>query len=168
MSASESGLARRPLTVTRLGVDDAGEVLTLQRAAYVTEAAAHRDFDLPPLTQRLEELCAELKHPDVVALGIRVDGRLLGAVRLRRVDAGEAVELGRLTVVPDCQGMRIGTQLLRSAEAEFDGASEMRLFTGERSLANIRLYERNGYVETERTPAGDYHLVHLVKVLNRG
>jgi hypothetical protein len=29
-----------------LGVDDAGEVLTLQRAAYVSEAAAHNDPSL--------------------------------------------------------------------------------------------------------------------------
>lgn len=40
----------------------------------------------------------------------------------------------------------------------------MRLFTGERSEANLRLYRRRGYVETHRTgtPAG-YSLVHLTK-----
>ena len=33
-------------TLVRLGIDDAGEVLTLQRAAYVTEARAHGDLGL--------------------------------------------------------------------------------------------------------------------------
>jgi hypothetical protein len=33
------------------GEGDAGEILTLQRAAYVTEAQAHGDLTLPPLTQ---------------------------------------------------------------------------------------------------------------------
>ena len=37
---------------------DAGEVLTLQRAAFVTEAQAHGDPALPPLTQTLAELRA--------------------------------------------------------------------------------------------------------------
>jgi hypothetical protein len=42
----------------RLRTDDAGEVLTLQRAAYVTEAQAHRDLLLPPLMQTFAELRA--------------------------------------------------------------------------------------------------------------
>lgn len=41
----------------------------------------------------------------------------------------------------------------------------MKLFTGEHSTANIRLYERSGYVESARTPVGDYSLVHFAKTL---
>jgi len=54
-----------------LGPGDAGEMLTLQRAAYVTEAQAHGDVFLPPPRQSLAELYAELEDPDVVALGWR-------------------------------------------------------------------------------------------------
>ncbi len=151
-------------TVTMLSDADAGEVMTLQRAAYVTEAQAHHDLDLPPLTQSLEELRAELNDPDVAALGVREDGRLVGAVRLRRI--GSAVELGRLTVVPDRQGKGVGSFLLGEAETVFLDAREMQLFTGEHSTANIRLYERSGYVETGRTPVGDYSIVHLAKALS--
>ncbi len=151
-------------TVTMLSDADAGEVLTLQRAAYVTEAQAHHDLDLPPLTQSLEELRAELNDPDVAALGVREDSRLVGAVRLRRI--GSAVELGRLTVVPDCQGKGVGSFLLGEAETVFPDAREMQLFTGEHSTANMRLYERSGYVETGRTPVGDYSIVHLAKALS--
>ena len=152
-----------PYTASTLGTSNAGEILTLQRAAYITEASAHHDFCLPPLTQTIEELRRELADPHVVALGVWENSRLLGAVRLRQI--GPAVELGRLTVVPDRQGEGIGSFLLRAAETVFPEATELRLFTGEHSLANIRLYERCGYVETSRTPAGDYSLVHLVKVL---
>ncbi|MGC4960369.1 GNAT family N-acetyltransferase [Gordonia sp. DT101] len=150
-------------TVTVLGDADAGEILTLQRAAYVTEAQAHRDFDLPPLTQSIDELREGLAAPDAVALGVRDEARLIGAVRLRRIDS--AVDLGRLTVVPDRQGQGIGSFLLREAETVFPDAREMQLFTGEHSTANIRLYERSGYVETARTNVGDYSLVHFTKSL---
>ncbi len=54
---------------------DAGEVLTLQRAAYITKAQAHGDLDLPPLRQSPAELSAELADLDAFALGGR-DGNL--------------------------------------------------------------------------------------------
>lgn len=156
-----NGRAKTVYEVCVLDQASAGEILTLQRAAYITEAAAHRDFALPALTQSIDELRAEMASPDVIALGVREAGRLLGAVRLRRTE--HATEVGRLTVVPDRQGQGIGSLLLSQAETAFAETEQMRLFTGEHSLANIRLYERNGYVETARTPAGEYSLVHFAK-----
>lgn len=150
--------------VVALGFDDAGEILTLQRAAYLTEAAAHDDFGLPPLTQTLAELADELADLAVTALGIRDGGRLIGAVRLRH--SRSLVELRRLIVAPDRQGEGIGTWLLLRAETMHPEAHEVRLFTGEHSTDNLRLYTRHGYRETRRTPAGDYQLVHLVKTLS--
>jgi hypothetical protein len=42
--------------------------------------------------------------------------------------------------------------------------TELRLFTGEHSHANLRLYRRLGYRETGRQPTpGGYDLVHLSK-----
>ncbi|WP_103063325.1 GNAT family N-acetyltransferase [Actinomyces qiguomingii] len=152
-------------TIIELGARDAGEILTLQRAAYITEARAHSDFGLPPLTQTLAELQEELSGPAVTACGIRDHGRLIASVRLRH--SGDAVELGRLIVAPDRQGQGLGTRLLRHAEAVFPDAREIRLFTGEHSAANIRLYRRLGYCETGRTPAGAYQLRHFVKPLAR-
>jgi hypothetical protein len=107
-------VAARPVDPLRLGTGDAGEILTLQRAAYVPEAQAHGDLWLPPLTQTLQELRGELADPRVTGWGIRDQGRLVASVR-------------------------------------------------EHSHANLRLYQRLGYRETGRAPAGGYHLVHLAK-----
>ena len=147
----------------RLGIDDAGEILTLQRAAYVTEAQAHDDLMMPPLTQTLEQLRGEITDPRITAWGIRKNGRLVASVRFRLADGGVA-EIGRLVVAPDRQGHGLGTALLIAAEARLpETVTVIRLFTGEHSHANLRLYQRLGYRETNRTPAGSYHLVHLAK-----
>lgn len=66
-----SGTSKGLYTATVLGDADAGEIMTLQRAAYVTEAQAHSDLDLPPLTQSLDELRAELGGSSVAAFGVR-------------------------------------------------------------------------------------------------
>ncbi|MDN5920752.1 MAG: GNAT family N-acetyltransferase [Pseudonocardia sp.] len=144
---------------------DAGEVLTLQRAAYVSEARLHNDVALPPLTQTLDDLCDELGRRDVLAWGLRERGRLVAAVRVTVRD--HRAELGRLTVTPDRQGEGLGTRLLRHVEEQLPEAVDaIELFTGERSEANLRLYRRHGYQETRRAPAGYYDLVHMRKILN--
>ncbi|BDB63421.1 GNAT family N-acetyltransferase [Rhodococcus sp. RDE2] len=156
-----------PMTLTTA---DAGQLLTLQRAAYVAEAQAHRDLELPPLTETLDELITELVQPAVTALGIRDDtGRLIAAVRLPRMNhEPHAAELGRLVVAPDQQGRGLGTQLLHHAEMHLQPrVTELRLFTGEHSEANLRLYGGHGYRKTGRTPTpAGYALIHLTKHLN--
>lgn len=66
-----------PGTLAELTPSDSGEVLTQQRAAFVTEARAHRDHRLPPLAQTLADLQAELREPSCPGWGIREPGRLV-------------------------------------------------------------------------------------------
>lgn len=131
---------------------DAGEVLTLQRAAFVQEALIYDAVDMPPLTQTLDELRAEL----VENLGcVALDGtRIVGAVRARLDDG--LLLVGRIAIAPDQQGSGLGTALLDAVEqrGREAGATEAELFTGSLSEANLRLYEREGYVESERVPQG--------------
>ncbi len=132
---------------------DAGEVLTLQRAAFVQEAALYDSVDMPPLTQTLDELRAELADN----LGcVALDGeRIVGAARARR--DGDLLLVGRIAIAPDQQGSGVGTDLLAAVEqrGRAAGASVAELFTGSLSEANLRLYEREGYSESERVPQGD-------------
>jgi predicted N-acetyltransferase YhbS len=73
-----------------------------------------------------------------------LDGsRLVGSVRAR--EAAGVCHVGRLIVAPELQGGGIGTRLMRGIEAAFPAAQRFELFTGSRSVGNIRLYERLGY-----------------------
>ncbi|MFZ2527615.1 MAG: GNAT family N-acetyltransferase [Rhodococcus sp. (in: high G+C Gram-positive bacteria)] len=153
-------------SVVTLSEWDAGELLTLQRAAYVTEAQAHDDVNLPPLVQSLDEVVCELAQPDVRAFGLRDgSGRLVAAVRVHLSPDHRIAELGRLVVAPDLQGRGRGSRLLELVEQRLPGqVTDLRLFTGEHSLGNLRLYSRFGYRETHRTPtASGYALIHLAK-----
>ncbi|RKN49109.1 GNAT family N-acetyltransferase [Micromonospora endolithica] len=122
---------------------DAGEILTVQRAAYLTEAQRYGDPFLPPLTETLEEVRAVLAGARTV-LTARIGPRLVGSVRAH-VEAGVA-HVGRLAVAPDQQGRGIGGRLLRAIEAMHAArADRFALFTGAGSDQNLRLYQRHGY-----------------------
>jgi chorismate mutase/predicted N-acetyltransferase YhbS len=143
-------------------IEDAGELLTLQRAAYATEARIYGDPDLPALVQTLDELVAELRQG--IAFKATDGHRIVGAVR-GRVE-GDLLHIGRLTVAPDRQGRGLGTALLTAIEGAVPAARRATLFTGHLSTANLRLYERLGYIEERREPLRPrVHLVHLTKPL---
>lgn len=138
------------VTVRPIRVADAGEVLTIQRAAFVSEAQIYGDPQATPLTQTLEQLEAELRDADgFVAL---IGERIVGAIRTR--DDGVLLQIGRLAIAPDVQGEGIGRMLLAAAE-DASISREAELFTGSLSEANIRLYEECGYRESERIDNGD-------------
>jgi GNAT superfamily N-acetyltransferase len=92
------------LTIVAATIADAGEMLTLQRAAYVTEAQIYDDPRLPALTRTLLELQAELGT--VLSFKASSGGRLIGAVRVAVRDSN--AEIGRLVVAPDQQGRGLG------------------------------------------------------------
>ncbi|MCR6484202.1 GNAT family N-acetyltransferase [Amycolatopsis sp. OK19-0408] len=153
------GQLGHPRPVIRLGAEDAGEVLTLQRAAYVTEARAHDDWDLPPLLETLDQTRAALVG---LSWGVRENGRLVASVRL--TVAGEVGVIGRLVVAPDRQGAGVGGSLLAAVEAAAPSeVTVFRLFTGSKSAGPLHLYAKHGYRETHRTPENNHELVHLEK-----
>ncbi|MFF4878883.1 GNAT family N-acetyltransferase [Micromonospora sp. NPDC000668] len=130
-------------SIVPAGVADAGEILTVQRAAYLTEAQHYTDPFLPPLTETLDEVRAVLTGPTTV-LAARLGHRLVGSVRAH-LD-GDTAHVGRLSVAPDQQGRGVGGRLLAAIEAACPPSVALfTLFTGADSARNVRLYQRHGY-----------------------
>lgn len=119
----------------------------MQRAAYVTEAQRYSAPGIPPLVETLEELRADLTAPGVVPRAAWLGTRLVGSVRGRV--AGARMEVARLTVAPDVQGLGVGRALLAAVHAAAPPVvTRFWLVTGARSEANLRLYAAAGYRAT--------------------
>lgn len=138
------------VVIRPIRVADAGEVLTVQRAAFVSEAQIYGDPLSPPLVQTLAELEAELQ--DAGGFVALVGERIVGAIRTREHD--DLLLIGRIAIAPDVQGAGIGPRLLATAE-EASSCAEAELFTGSLSESNLRLYESCGYRESTRIDNGD-------------
>nr|WP_312887994.1 GNAT family N-acetyltransferase [Nonomuraea rhodomycinica] len=146
------------MEIQRAEEADAGEILTVQRAAYVTEAQLYGDPFIPPLVESVEQVREAIR--DGVVLKAVDGGRVVGSVRGRI--SGATCLVGRLVVAPDQQGRGLGTALLRALHEQVPEASAFDLFTGHLSEGNLRLYRRLGYRETRRERMDDHlTLVHL-------
>ena len=126
----------------RLTPDDASEVTVLQRCCWVEEAVANDTLAIPALHESLEEVREWITSWHTT--GLWLDGRLLGMVRIRPIEAD--LHLGRLAVVPDLRGRGLGRWLLRTAEtAAGPDCRRILLVTGAKSLRNRDFYQNEGY-----------------------
>jgi GNAT superfamily N-acetyltransferase len=131
----------------RLTPDHAGEVLTVQRAAFVEEARLYDTVDIPPLTETLDEVRSELAT--TITIGAFRGDRLVASARLTIEDSVGWVS--RVAVAPDQQGRGIGSALLEAMESEAPPAvTRFQLGAAFKSRHNIAMYERRGYVESDR------------------
>ncbi len=147
-----------------VGRDAAGELLTLRRAAFVSEAQLYDDPHIPPLTQTLDELVEDLGDENVITLGAWAGHRLVGSIRV--LLEGKKATLGRLAVAPDLQGMGIGTELLLAVVPHLsEGIEEVWVFTGRDSVQNLALYAKHGYEHEYDQTAGDLTYAYLRKIL---
>ena len=133
---------------------DAEAILALQKLAYKDEAKIYGDFQIPPLLETLEEVRS--KFATHLILKASANGKLVGSVRAHSAEG--TCHISRLAVHPDFQNRGIATQLLLETEQCFPLCRRFELFTGERSLKNIRLYEKLGYkryrVDSRRVMCG--------------
>lgn len=162
--ASVVPMSEPTVAIERAGPRDAGELVTVQRAAYVAEAQLYGDPFIPPLVESFEQI-QKMLAGDAVVLKAVAEGRMVGAVRAQFSD--HTCLVGRLVVVPDMQGRGIGRRLMRALENEVAGRVDACvLFTGHLSESNLRLCRRLGYAETHRERvAAHLTLVHMRKPL---
>jgi ribosomal protein S18 acetylase RimI-like enzyme len=123
-------------------IDDAPEILALQKLAYHTEAVLYDNFDIPPLTQTIEDLIAQFD--DHIILKVVNNRQIIGSVRAKC--QGNTCHIGRLIVHPDFQNQGIGTKLMNEIE-KCRQAERYELFTGSKSERSLHLYKKLGYSE---------------------
>ena len=105
----------------------------------------------------------EIRHKDVT---VAEDGDVLaGLLVLDTTDEGFLVY--NVAVHPTRKGTGIGRALLEFAESEARraGFDSLYLFTHEKMTENQELYARIGYVEYDRRPIEDFHIVFMRKQL---
>lgn len=143
-------------------LDDLPALLEIQRAAFQKEAHQYGDCSVPPLAQTLDDLRADLASKAFLK-AVDDNGTIVGSIRASECDGICLLE--KLSVAPAHQRLGYGSQLLLAVEALYPRITHFRLFTGHKSEANIRLYQRLGYRTTHTEEISPrLTLIHMEKV----
>ncbi|MGA1840350.1 MAG: GNAT family N-acetyltransferase [bacterium] len=128
------------MKIVQAVIDDAEEILKLQKLAYQIEAERYNDYNILPLTQTITEIKEQFKtHIFLKAVS---GDKIIGTVRAE--EKNETCYVARLAVLPDLQNQGIGTALMKEIEKYFT-SKRFELFVGSKSDKNIHLYQKLGY-----------------------
>ena len=154
-------LAVPSIAIAEATVEDAKEILALQKRAFRIEAERYNNHTLPPLTQTLEEIKVDFERQHVLKATLK--GEIIGSVRAH-AEAGTC-HVARLVVHPDYHGRGIGTRLMHALEDAFADAERFEIFTGDRSDPALHLYHKLGYNEFKRKEMDTHEMVFLEKLV---
>ncbi|MDR2559059.1 MAG: GNAT family N-acetyltransferase [Oscillospiraceae bacterium] len=149
------------MTITKAESADLREILDLQYLAYQSEAELLNDFSIPPLMQTIDEVREEYAKGIFLKAIEDDNNNIIGSVRAYQ-ENGTAY-IGKLIVRPDKQSQGIGTKLISAVEREYPG-TRYEIFTSDKSIRTIRLYEHLGYVRfKEQKISEKLNLIFLEK-----
>jgi ribosomal protein S18 acetylase RimI-like enzyme len=141
------------MEINTANIEDAEQILNLQKLAYQSEAAIYQDFGIPPLTQTIENMRGQFEDHTFLKA---IDGKnIIGSVRAY----SESVScfIGRLIVHPEWQRKGIGTRLMNEIEVQFPKVLRYELFTGTKSESNIGLYKKLEYKTFKKEVVDESH-----------
>ena len=148
------------MTIKKAEKEELQEILDLQYLAYQSEAKLFSHYDIPPLTQTLDDVLTEYQKGTILKASDE-NNQIIGSVR--GYLANGTVYIGKLFVHPQKQGQGIGSKLLLAIEQEYPN-QRYELFTSTRSKKNIELYQKLGYkVFNEKKMSEELVFVYLEK-----
>lgn len=128
------------MKILKASVNDAGEILCLQKAAFMSEAELYGNYNIEPLKQTIEEIKKQFES--YVFLKAVSEENIIGTVRA--FEKGGTCYIGKLAVSPLHRNKGIATLLMKEIEKYFK-CKRFELFTGVKSERNMHLYEKLGF-----------------------
>ncbi len=132
-------------TIRPASRDDAATILEIQLLAFAEEGRLAANQEIPPLTESIEEVLEHIGSQTVLVacIGDQVVGSARGIL------SGSVCTIRAVSIHPEHQGKRLGSELLRAVERALPQATRIELLTNSAVPGNVRFYERHGYAVAE-------------------
>ncbi len=153
------------ITLQRAKKEDAPEILGITKLAFDRYAKEVRKREsIAALFETLEDVEKDIDTKYVYVA--RVDGELVGSVRIVVLDQGIAY-LSRFSIDPEIQNLGIGGLLLEKVRLEClnMGVKAITLHTASKMRSTVAFYLKNGYYIHSISKDSDYIRAFMVNEL---
>lgn len=138
------------IKLIRAGISDAEIIWQMQKAAFAEMLEKYKDYETSPANEPLEKTVKRLNSPSTYFYFISVDGGNVGAIRvIDKNMRGVNKRISPIFVMPEHRCKGYAQAAIRAVEA-IHGANGWELDTVLQEAGNCRLYEKMGYVRTDK------------------
>jgi GNAT superfamily N-acetyltransferase len=130
------------LRLVRTHVDEAEELLEIQKKAFADDLKKYQDHESSPVNEPIDSLMKKIESFHHYT--IRLNRDIIGGVDIRNLGEGN-YRLNRIFLSNEVQGKGFGTKIMELIEMEFPLACEWSLDTPHLSTRNQHFYEKIGY-----------------------
>ncbi len=150
----------KEITIGTAGVEDAPDILALQKLAYRSEAEIYSDHTIPYMAQSPEDLKRDFEG--MTFFKAVMNEKMIGSVRTFTENG--ICYISGLMVNPVYHHHGIGRRLVEYAETHAAGAKKFEIFTFHKSRQNIVFFQGLGFKIFKREKAsGNRVRVHMEK-----
>lgn len=128
---------------------DASDLLAMQKTAFKPLLEKYQDYETSPAAETIERVQTRIAIPSGGFFKIIADEKWVGAMCIQQ-EKGKVYWIGPIFIHPDYQGKGIAQRAMAVAEQFFADAAVWKLATLLEEQGNRYLYEKMGYVRTDR------------------
>lgn len=151
------------IIITQANLDDAEEILELQKLCFQVQAKIYNDYNIPPITEDIKAYRKDFSN--YYFLKAYSHTKIIGSVRWFIKD--ETAYISRLIVHPEYRDKGLGVSLMKEVEKRLSDIKRFELFTGYKSERNIYIYKKLGYNVFKKEKSNyDIELLFMEKVNN--
>lgn len=132
----------------RASIEDAEELLEMQKIAFKPLLDKYKDFATNPYMESLEKVKGKLNQNDTYFYYIIVEHIKVGAIRVVDYKDGRPKRISPLFILPEHQKKGYAQKAMTMVE-DIHGNTNWQLSTIKEEDGNCHLYEKMGYKRTE-------------------
>ncbi|WP_294145336.1 GNAT family N-acetyltransferase [uncultured Clostridium sp.] len=152
------------ITLSKATISDFEEIYALQITSFKKLLEKYKDYDFSPGSEKIAQTVQRLRNPCIEYYFICLFEIHIGAIRIYK--AGGVCKLKQIFILPEFQGEGYAQQTILLAEGLYPNARRWELDTIEQEARLCHLYEKMGYIKTEkvRKVTEEMNLVDYVKL----
>lgn len=131
------------ISLRKASVDDANELLELQKEVFMPFLLRYEDYETSPATQTMDRFTRRFDIGDYYK--ILFNDALIGSIYIHELDPG-VMKLHIINILEEYQGRGIAQAVIKRIEAMYPQAYRWELETILSEPRNCYLYEKMGYV----------------------